>query len=310
MIEAVGLTKHYGSAAAVEDLSFVVPSGQVTGFLGPNGAGKSTTMRLILGLDAPTAGRVTVNGRPYTAYRRPLFEVGALLEAKAAHGGRSAFNHLLCLASSNGISRARVADVLELVGLDGVASKRVGGFSLGMNQRLGIAAALLGDPQVLILDEPVNGLDPEGVLWIRTLVKSLAADGRTVLLSSHLMSEVAITADQLIIIGRGRLIAHTSVAELLRTGSGNFVRVRSPQRDQLTERLRARGASVAGQPDDSLHVSGATADVVGEIAREHGLILQELSEHHASLEQRYLELTGDAVDYHTPTHLASSGSRT
>ena len=310
MIEAVGLTKRYGSAAAVEDLSFVVPSGQVTAFLGPNGAGKSTTMRLILGLDAPTAGRVTVNGRPYTAYRRPLFEVGALLEAKAAHGGRSAFNHLLCLASSNGISRARVADVLEIVGLDGVAGKRVGGFSLGMSQRLGIAAALLGDPQVLILDEPVNGLDPEGVLWIRTLVKSLAADGRTVLLSSHLMSEVAITADRLIIIGRGRLIADTSVAELLRTGSGNFVRVRSPKRDQLTERLRAMGASVTGQPDDSLHVSGASADVVGEIAREHGLILQELSEHHASLEQRYLELTGDAVDYHAPTHLVSSGNRT
>src|SRR5882762_8384601 len=213
MVEAVGLTKHYGSAAAVEDLSFVVPSGQVTGFLGPNGAGKSTTMRLILGLDAPTAGRVTVNGRPYTGYRRPLFEVGALLEAKATHGGRSAFNHLLCLALSNGISRARVADVLELVGLDGVAGKRVGGFSLGMSQRLGIAAALLGDPQVLILDEPVNGLDPEGVLWIRNLMKALAAEGKTVFVSSHLMNEMAVTASHLIVIGRGKLIADSSTEE-------------------------------------------------------------------------------------------------
>jgi ABC-2 type transport system ATP-binding protein len=310
MIEAVGLTKRYGAAVAVDDLSFVVPAGKVTGFLGPNGSGKSTTMRMILGLDGPTAGQVTVNGRPYTAYRRPLFEVGALLEAKAAHGGRSAFNHLLCLALSNGIPRSRVGEVLELVGLHGVARKRAGGFSLGMSQRLGIAAALLGDPQVLVFDEPVNGLDPEGVLWIRTLVKSLAAQGRTVFLSSHLMSEMAITADRLIIIGRGRLIAQTTVEELLRGGAGNSLRVRSPQRDRLAALLRARGADVATDSDGSAWVTGATADAVGEIAREHGLTLQELSEQQVSLEQRYMELTGDSVDYHTAADAGvASGSR-
>src|ERR1700680_3126802 len=222
MIEAVGLSKHYGATLAVDDLSFTVPPGQVTGFLGPNGAGKSTTMRLILGLDAPTSGSVTVGGRPYTSYRRPLFEVGALLEAKAVHGGRSAYNHLLCLALSNGIGRARVDQVLDQVGLRSVARKRSGGFSLGMGQRLGIAAALLGDPPVLILDEPVNGLDPEGVLWIRNLLKSLAAEGRTVLLSSHLMSEMSLTADRLIIIGRGRLIAQTTIQDFLHSGAGRF----------------------------------------------------------------------------------------
>jgi ABC-2 type transport system ATP-binding protein len=299
MIEVEGLTKRYGATVAVDDLSFTVPRGQVTGFLGPNGSGKSTTMRIILGLDAPSDGRVTVNGQPYTAYRRPLFEVGALLEARAAHGGRSAYNHLLCLALSNGISRSRVGEVLDLVGLQSVAGKRIGGFSLGMGQRLGIAAALLGDPQVLLFDEPVNGLDPEGVLWIRTLVKSLAAQGRTVLLSSHLMSEMAITADRLIIIGRGRLIAHTTVEELLRTGVGNFVQVRSTQSEKLAALLEARGAAVAYQPDGTLRVTGATPDVVGEVARAGGLSLQELSTQQASLEQRYMELTGDSVDYRT-----------
>jgi ABC-2 type transport system ATP-binding protein len=299
MIEASGLSKRYGATVAVDDLSFTVPPGQVTGFLGPNGAGKSTTMRLILGLDAPTSGAVTVNGRPYTSYRRPLFEAGALLEAKAVHGGRSAYNHLLCLALSNGISRARVGQVLDQVGLASVARKRSGGFSLGMGQRLGIAAALLGDPPVLMLDEPVNGLDPEGVRWIRTLLKSLAGEGRTVFLSSHLMSEMALTADRLIIIGRGRLIAQTTVAEFLSSGAGSFVRVRSPQASALAVLLEARGAAVARQAGDTLRITGTTSDAVGEIARANGITLAELSEHQASLEDRYMELTTDSVDYRT-----------
>jgi ABC-2 type transport system ATP-binding protein len=299
MIEATGLSKRYGVTLAVDDLSFTVPPGQVTGFLGPNGAGKSTTMRLILGLDAPTSGSVTVNGRPYTAYRRPLLEVGALLEAKAFHGGRSAYNHLLCLALSNGIGRARVDQVLELVGLRRVARKRAGGFSLGMAQRLGIAAALLGDPRVLMFDEPVNGLDPEGVLWVRTLLKSLAAEGRTVFVSSHLMSEMAITADRLIIIGRGRLIAQTTVEDLLKDGSGSFVRVRSPQSDTLATLLESQGATVVRQADDTLRITGTPPEAVGELARANGLTLQELSAQQASLEQRYMELTRDAADYRT-----------
>jgi ABC-2 type transport system ATP-binding protein len=299
MIEAIGLSKRYGTTLAVDDLSFVVPSGQVTGFLGPNGAGKSTTMRLILALDTPTSGSVTVNGRPYTAYRRPLLEVGALLEARTFHGGRSAYHHLLCLALSNGIPRSRVDQVLELVGLRSVARKRAGGFSLGMAQRLGIAAALLGDPRVLLFDEPVNGLDPEGVLWVRTLLKSLAAEGRTVLVSSHLMSEMAITADRLLIIGRGRLIAQTTIQELLNNGAGSFLRVRSPQSDTLAALLQARGATVARQANDTLQVTGTTPDAVGELARANGLTLQELSSQQASLEQRYLELTRDAADYRT-----------
>jgi ABC-2 type transport system ATP-binding protein len=297
MIEAIGLSKRYGATLAVDDLSFTVPPGRVTGFLGPNGAGKSTTMRLILGLDAPTSGSVTVNGRPYAAYRRPLLEVGALLEAKAIHGGRSAYNHLRCLALSNGIGRARVQQVLELVGLRRVARKRAGGFSLGMAQRLGIAAALLGDPRVLLFDEPVNGLDPEGVLWVRNLLKSLAAEGRTVLVSSHLMSEVAITADRLIIIGRGRLIAQTTIEDFLNNGSGNFVRVRSPQADALATLLEAQGAAVVGQAGDSLRITGITSDAVGELARANGFTLRELSAQQASLEQRYMELTSDAADY-------------
>jgi ABC-2 type transport system ATP-binding protein len=298
MIEAIGLSKRYGTTLAVDDLTFTVPPGQVTGFLGPNGAGKSTTMRLILGLDAPTSGSVTVNGRPYAAFRRPLLEVGALLEAKAFHGGRSAYHHLLCLALSNGIGRTRVDQVLELVGLRSVARKRAGGFSLGMAQRLGIAAALLGDPRVLLFDEPVNGLDPEGVLWVRTLLKSLAAEGRTVLVSSHLMSEMAITADRLLIIGRGRLIAQTTIQELL-NGSGSFVRVRSPQSEALATLLEASGATIVRQSDEALHVSGTTAEAIGELARANGLTLQELSAQQASLEQRYMELTRDAGDYRT-----------
>ena len=297
MIEATGLSKRYGGTVAVDDLSFRVPPGQVTGFLGPNGAGKSTTMRLILGLDAPDAGMVTVNGRPYASYRRPLLEAGALLEAKAFHGGRSAYNHLLCLALSNGISRARVEEVLELVGLAGVARRRAGGFSLGMAQRLGIAAALLGDPPVLMLDEPVNGLDPEGVAWVRTLLRSLAAEGRTVLLSSHLMSEMAVTADRLIIIGRGRLIAQTTVEDLLSTGSGGFVRVRSPQASALAALLTAQGATVTRHAEQALAITGATSDAIGELAKANGLTLTELSAHQATLEERYMELTRDAADY-------------
>jgi len=297
MIEATGLSKRYGGTVAVDDLSFRVPPGQVTGFLGPNGAGKSTTMRLILGLDAPDAGMVTVNGRPYASYRRPLLEAGALLEAKAFHGGRNAYNHLLCLALSNGISRARVEEVLELVGLAGVARRRAGGFSLGMAQRLGIAAALLGDPPVLMLDEPVNGLDPEGVAWVRTLLRSLAAEGRTVLLSSHLMSEMAVTADRLIIIGRGRLIAQTTVEDFLSTGSGGFVRVRSPQASALAELLTAQGATVTRHAEQALAITGATSDAIGELAKANGLTLTELSAHQATLEERYMELTRDAADY-------------
>jgi ABC-2 type transport system ATP-binding protein len=309
MIEASGLSKRYGATLAVDDLSFVVPPGQVTGFLGPNGAGKSTTMRLILGLDAPTSGSVTVNGRSYATYRRPLLEVGALLEAKAFHGGRSAYHHLLCLALSNGIGQARVEQVLELVGLGRVARKRAGGFSLGMAQRLGIAAALLGDPPVLMFDEPVNGLDPEGVLWIRNLLKSLAARGRTVLVSSHLMSEMAITADRLIIIGRGRLIAQTTIQDFLNDGSGNFVRVRSPQADALAKLLEAQGAAVVRQADDTLRITGTTTDAVGELARANGFTLQELSSQQTSLEQRYMELTRDAGDYRTAQGALAPGRK-
>jgi ABC-2 type transport system ATP-binding protein len=308
MIEAAGLSKRYGATVAVDGLSFTVPPGQVTGFLGPNGAGKSTTMRLILGLDAPDSGAVTVGGRPYTAFRRPLFQVGAMLEAKAFQGGRSARNHLLCLAYSNGIGPARVDEVLDLVGLASAARKRAGGFSLGMGQRLGIAAALLGDPPVLMLDEPVNGLDPEGVVWIRTLLKSLAAQGRTVLLSSHLMSEMALTADRLIIIGRGRLITQTTVADLLASSADGPVRARSPQAAALAAALRARGATIAGQDGDTLTITGASADTVGEVARADGFTLTELSAQQPSLEDRYMELTRDSADYRsTAGPLAAAG---
>jgi len=296
MIEAKGLTKHYGATVAVDDLSFTAPPGQVTGFLGPNGAGKSTTMRLILGLDAPDSGSVTVGGRPYAAWRRPLLAAGALLEAKAFHGGRTARNHLLCLADSNGISRARVDDVLDLVGLRSMGRRRAGGFSLGMSQRLGIAAALLGDAPVVMLDEPVNGLDPEGVVWIRTLLRTLAAEGRTVLLSSHLMSEMAMTADRLVIIGRGRLIAQATMADFLAAGSGSSVTVRSPQARELAALLTARGATVTRQDGDTLAVTGSTPEEIGELARADGLTLTGLTADQATLEDRYMELTRDAAD--------------
>jgi len=299
MIEAVGLTKRYGTTLAVNDLSFTVPPGQVTGFLGPNGAGKSTTMRLILGLDAPTSGSVTVNGRPYRARRRPLFEAGALLEARSFHGGRSAYHHLLSLALSNGIGRKRVGEVLDLVGLDRVARKRAGGFSLGMGQRLGIAAALLGDPGVLLLDEPVNGLDPEGVAWVRALLRSLAAEDRTVLVSSHLMSEMENTADRLIIIGRGRLIAQAPIGELLAAGSGSYVKVRSPHAAELAALLEAGGATVIRQDNGTLAVTGTSTDTIGELARANRFTLAELAARQASLEDRYMELTRDSTDYRT-----------
>ncbi|QKG23252.1 ABC transporter ATP-binding protein [Actinomadura verrucosospora] len=297
MIEADGLVKRYGGVTAVDGLSFTVPPGSVTGFLGPNGAGKSTTMRMILGLDAPTAGSVTVNGRPYTGYRRPLREVGALLDARAVAGGRSARDHLMWLALSNGIARSRVVEVLGQVGLASAARKRAGGFSLGMAQRLGIAAALLGDPPVLMFDEPVNGLDPDGVAWIRTLLRSLAAQGRTVFLSSHLMSEMARTADRLVIIGRGRLLAETTVSGLLAEGGGNHVRVRSDEAGDLARLLAGRGAAVARDPDGALRVTGATADEIGGLARARGIGLLELSPQRMSLEQRYMELTRDAAEY-------------
>ena len=303
MIEATGLSKRYGSTPAVDDLSFTVPPGLVTGFLGPNGSGKSTTMRMILGLDAPTSGSVTVNGRPYRDHHRPLYEIGALLDATAFHGGRSAYNHLLALALSNGIGRARVGKVLDIVGLSTVAHKRAGGFSLGMAQRLGIAAALLGDPPVLMFDEPVNGLDPEGVLWIRTLLRSLAAEGRTVFLSSHLMAEMALTADRLVIIGRGRRIAETTVAEFLDSGSGNYVLVRSPQSGTLAGLVEARGAGVVREAEGALRIDGLTGDDVGQLARDNGITVLELSGHKASLEERYLQLTNDSVDFR-PTRSA------
>src|SRR4030088_894543 len=256
MIEARGLTKRYGTTLAVDHLAFDVQPGRVTGFLGPNGAGKSTTLRMVMGLDSPSAGTVTVDGRPYAEHQRPLFDVGAMLEARGIHPGRTAYNHLLCLAHSNGIGRKRVDEVLEIVGLSSVAHKRVGGFSLGMGQRLGIGAALLGDPGVLILDEPVNGLDPEGIVWIRNLMRSLAAEGRTVFVSSHLMSEMALTAEHLIVIGRGRLIADTSVEEFVQQASGNVVRVRSPQADELQRLLEAPNVKIDAIEGGLLEIEG------------------------------------------------------
>ena len=307
LIEARGLTKRYGTTVAVDDLSFDVRPGQVTGFLGPNGAGKSTTLRMILGLDTPTAGTVTIGGRPYNQHQRPLCEVGALLDAKAIHGGRSAFNHLLSLAQSNGIPRSRVDEVLETVGLTSVAGKRAGGFSLGMGQRLGIAAALLGRPDVLLFDEPVNGLDPEGIVWIRNFMRSLAADGHTVFVSSHLMSEMALTADHLIVIGRGKLIAATSVAEFIARSSDNYVLVRTDQVDRLLPLLDA--ATSVDLTDGSLHVSGLDCRAIGDIAAAHFIALHELSPQMASLEEAFMDLTHDSVDYTADVPLAHLDTR-
>jgi len=298
MIVAEGVTKRYGTTVAVDGLSFTVEPGLVTGFLGPNGAGKSTTMRMIVGLDAPTSGRVSVGGREYGRLRFPLHEVGALLEAKAIHPGRSARNHLQWLAASNNIDRRRVDQVLEMVGLASVARKRSGGFSLGMGQRLGIAAALLGDPEILILDEPVNGLDPEGILWVRTLLRSLAADGRTVFVSSHLMSEMALTADRLIVIGRGRLIADASVSEVIASSSTNHLRVVSPQAPQLRTLIEGQGGIVTTEAGDVLAVTGLQCRDVGVLAAQAGLTLYELSPQEASLEEAFMEMTRDSADFH------------
>jgi ABC-2 type transport system ATP-binding protein len=299
MIEARALSKRYGDKVAVDDITFTVRPGVVTGFLGPNGAGKSTTMRLILGLDAPTSGQVTVNGKPYAEHRAPLREVGALLEARAVHTGRSAYNHLLAQALTTGIPRQRVEEVIDLVGLRGVARKRAGSFSLGMGQRLGVAAALLGDPATLILDEPVNGLDPEGILWIRNLLRDLAAEGRTVFVSSHLMSEMALTAEHLIVIGRGRLIADTSVAEFIDSASRKVVRVRTPQATALRELLVGPQVSVTSSERGLLEVAGLTSGEIGRIACANAVALEELVPVQASLEEAFMELTQDAVEYRT-----------
>jgi ABC-2 type transport system ATP-binding protein len=298
MIEARNLTKHYGATTAVDDLSFDVKPGMVTGFLGPNGAGKTTTMRMILGLDHPNRGQVTVAGKRYRDLPAPLHEVGALLDAKAMHGGRTAHNHLLVLAQSNGIPTRRVDEVLAIVGLESVAKRRANGFSLGMGQRLGIAAALLGDPAVLMFDEPVNGLDPEGIVWVRTLMRALAAEGRTVLVSSHLMSEMAITADHLIVIGRGRLIRDEGVEDFVQSSSRHSVRVRTTRVDDLAAHLRAAGADVRPLPDGMLEVIGADAATIGELAASHGIALHELTPQRASLEEAFMELTSDSVEYH------------
>ena len=299
MIEVEHVTKRYGDTLAVDDLTFTVRPGIVTGFLGPNGAGKSTTMRMILGLDAPTAGRVEVNGRSYRELRAPLREVGAMLEARAIHTGRSAYNHLLAMAQTHGIPRSRVDEVIDLVGLDGVARRRVGGFSLGMGQRLGIASALLGDPATLILDEPANGLDPEGILWIRNLLKDLAADGRTVFLSSHLMSEIALTAEHLVVIGRGRLIADTTVADVVAAASlGAAVHVRTPDAGRLRDALTADGVVVAATERGTLEVHGLTSERIGEVAARERIVLHELTPQTASLEVAFMRLTGESVEYH------------
>lgn len=298
MIEIENLSKRYGPKLAVDDLSFIVRPGIVTGFLGPNGAGKSTTMRMIVGLDAPTSGRVVVNGRHYSRHPAPLHEVGALLEAKAVHTGRSAYNHLLAMAATTGIPRSRVDEVIDQVGLREVARKRAGGFSLGMGQRLGIASALLGDPTTLILDEPVNGLDPEGVLWIRNLLRQQAAEGRAVLVSSHLMSEMALTADHLVVVGRGRLIADVSVDDFTALASRNSVLVRSPHAARLRDLLSDDGVTISSSARGLLDVTGLTADEIGDRAAAAGLALHELTPQQASLEDAFMELTKDAVEYH------------
>jgi ABC-2 type transport system ATP-binding protein len=303
MIEVRGLVKRYGAKVAVNDLSFDVEPGHVTGFLGPNGAGKTTTMRLILGLDYPDAGTVKIDGKQYAGLAYPMREVGALLDAKAVHGGRSAYNHLLCLAQTNNLPKRRVGEVLELVGLSEVARKRTKGFSLGMGQRLGIAVTLLGDPAVLMFDEPVNGLDPEGILWIRNLMKALAAEGRTVFVSSHLMSEMENTADHLIVIGRGSLLADCTMEEFIARSSGQTVRVRTPQPDLLAKAVSEAAPETTAAPtattnaDGSLTVHGLTAAQVGDLAFDHGVRLHELTVVRASLEAAFMELTADSVEY-------------
>ncbi len=300
MIEAHGLTKRYGDKVAVDDLTFAVRPGVVTGFLGPNGAGKSTTMRLILGLDAPSSGSVTVNGKPYQRHAAPLREVGALLDARSVHPGRSANNHLRAIAQTCGIPRSRVDEVIEAVGLREVARRRAGGFSLGMGQRLGIAAALLGDPRTVILDEPVNGLDTEGIRWIRSLLRGLAAEGRTVFVSSHLMSEMALTAQRLIVIGRGRLIADTTMEAFIAGAARDAVRVRTTDPGALAALLQSRGATVSPDQDGALTVSGMSTDQVGTAAGAAGITLLELTARQASLEEAFVDMTRDAVEFRAP----------
>jgi ABC-2 type transport system ATP-binding protein len=297
VIEARELTKAYGPTVAVDHLSFDVRPGMITGFLGPNGSGKSTTMRMILGLDRPDAGHVTVDGKAYRDLPWPLREVGALLEAKSVHPGRSAYNHLLALAQTNSIPRRRIGEVLELVGLTEVARKRAGTFSLGMGQRLGIAAALLGDPGTLLFDEPVNGLDPEGIRWVRTLLKRLAAEGKTVFVSSHLMNEMAVTADYVVVVGKGRLIAEAPIAEFVARSSNHAVRVRSPRLAELTEALGQSGARVEPLRDGAVEVSGLAAAAVGDLAAARGIALHELTPQTGSLEEAFMELTHESVEF-------------
>jgi ABC-2 type transport system ATP-binding protein len=302
MIEVHEIAKRYGDKVAVDGLTFTVQAGAVTGFLGPNGAGKSTTMRMIVGLDAPTSGTATVNGRPYSDFRAPLHEVGALLEARAIHTGRSGYNHLRALALTHGIPMSRVTEVLKLVGLEDVARKRVGSFSLGMGQRLGIASALLGDPETVILDEPINGLDPEGIRWVRNLLKSLAREGRTVFLSSHMMSEMALTAERLVVIGRGRLIADTTVDDFVRQASiGAAVLVRTPDATRLREQLLTAGASVSSDEPGVLEVHGVTSEQIGAVAHAAGVTLYELTPQEVSLEDAFMSTTNQAIEYQAET---------
>ena len=297
MIEVRGLTKRYGAKTAVDSLTFSIEPGKVTGFLGPNGAGKTTTMRCILGLDYPDEGTVAVDGKSYHDLAYPMREVGALLDAKAVHGGRSARNHLLCLAQTNSLPKRRVGEVLELVGLTEVAGKRSKGFSLGMSQRLGIAATLLGDPKVLMFDEPVNGLDPEGILWIRNLMRAMAAEGRTVFVSSHLMSEMEHTADHLIVIGRGKLIADCTMSAFIAGSSGASVRVRTPSAEEFVRAITAKGATAAIDEDGSIEVRGMTTEQLGDLAFSEGIRLHELTTVRASLEEAFMELTASSVEY-------------
>jgi len=301
MITAEGLSKRYGPKTAVDAVSFTVKPGTVTGFLGPNGAGKSTTMRMIVGLDRPSAGRVTVNGHEYRRLHAPLTEVGVLLDAKAVHTGRSARNHLRALAATHGLPSKRVDEVIEIAGIASVSRKRAGGFSLGMGQRLGIAAALLGDPHTLILDEPVNGLDPEGVMWVRNFVRQAASEGRTVLLSSHLMSEMAQTADHIIVLGRGKVLADAPLSQLVQEWTTAQVRVRSPRAAELGDLLVAAGAVVAPSAHDVIDVTGPEAWWIGDLAAERGIALHELTPTSGSLEDAYLALTGEAVEYRSHT---------
>ncbi|MGP3534977.1 ABC transporter ATP-binding protein [Microbacterium sp. RD1] len=299
MITAESLTKRFGDKTAVDDVSFTVAAGRVTGFLGPNGAGKSTTMRMIVGLDRPTAGRTTINGSDYRKLRAPLTEVGVLLDAKAVHTGRSARNHLRSMAATHGIPRSRVDEVIGLTGLESVAGKRAGTFSLGMGQRLGIAAALLGDPHTVILDEPVNGLDPEGVRWVRQFVRRMAAEGRTVLLSSHLMSEMAQTADHVIVLGRGKLLADAPLPDLVRAWTTQTVRVRSPRVVELAAAIAGPAVEIVTTSPETLDIVGVPAARIGDLAAERGIPIHELTPSTGSLEEAYLALTGESVEYRT-----------